>query len=72
MHTLSGISTTLDGNVLKASIKDRQLQVVGSNAEVYDLTAFEKENTDKIDENMVILRKKCIIIYIISHCNKEC
>lgn len=43
----SGISTTLDGNVLKASIKDRQLQVVGSNAEVYDLTAFEKENTDK-------------------------
>lgn len=42
-----GISTTLDGNILKASIKDRQLQIVGSDSEVYDLTAFEKENTDK-------------------------
>jgi len=42
-----GISTTLDGNILKASIKDRQLQIVGSNDGTNDLTAFEKENTDK-------------------------
>ena len=41
-----GISTTLDGNMLKASIKDRQLQIVGSENETYDLMAFEKENTD--------------------------
>lgn len=32
--------------MLKASIKDRQLQIVGSENETYDLMAFEKENTD--------------------------
>ena len=42
-----GISTTLDGNILKASIKDRQLQIVGSNNDTSDLMAFEKENTEK-------------------------
>ena len=43
----NGITTTLDGNILKASIKDRQLQVVGSNDGTNDLIAFEKENTDE-------------------------
>ena len=43
----NGITTSLDGNILKASIKDRQLQVVGSNDGTNDLIAFEKENTDK-------------------------
>ena len=42
----NGITTELDGNILKASIKDRQLQVVGSNDGTNNLTAFEKENTD--------------------------
>lgn len=42
-----GISTTLDGNTLKASIKDRQLQVVSSSGESYDLLSFELENNDK-------------------------
>ena len=41
-----GISATLDGNTLKASIKDRQLQIVAKNKQRYDLTAFESENTE--------------------------
>ena len=42
-----GKEAKLDGKILKASIKDRQLQVVSKNDEKYNLTAIEKENTDK-------------------------
>lgn len=42
-----GKEAKLDGNTLKASIKDRQLQVVSKNNEKYNLTAIEKENTSK-------------------------
>ena len=42
-----GREAKLDGNILKASIKDRQLQVIDKNKDKYNLTAIEKENTDK-------------------------
>ena len=43
----NGLSATLEEHKLKASIKDKQLQIVGQDNEVYDLLAFEIENTDK-------------------------
>ena len=42
-----GKEALLDGNILKASIKDRQLQIVSNDNEKYNLTAIEKENTSK-------------------------
>ena len=40
----NGIDAKLDGNILKASIKDRQLQVFDGGGNKADLIAYEKEN----------------------------